>query len=59
MIEKFIYVFDRGSYEKLKACGFKLVKANEDKAIYVFLNEPSQNFDLNGSSYVKSDMLTF
>lgn len=59
MGEKFIYVFDKESRDKLVAAGFNLVASNEKKDTYVFVNDTSLTFALNDVSCFPSNKLTF
>jgi len=62
MNEKFIYVFDEASKDKLERAGYKLIASYEKKNTYVFANKQSDNvmnFSLDGISYFPSNKLTF
>lgn len=55
----FIYVTSIEARDKLLACGYNLLKSNEEKNIYVFENAHELNFSLERSEYALSDTLTF
>lgn len=55
----FIYVTNIEAKDTLLACGYNLLKSNEEKNIYVFENKSEQCFSLKPSEYVFSDTLTF
>ena len=55
----FIYVTSIEAKEKLLACGYNLIKSNEEKNIYVFENIQEQCFSLKPSEYALSNTLTF
>lgn len=63
MDEKFIYVFDEDSRDKLERAGYKLIASYEKKNTYVFVNERrnggNMSFSLDGISYLPSNKLTF
>jgi hypothetical protein len=63
MDERFIYVFDRESRDKLERAGYKLIASDEKKDTYVFANkhddEKKMSFSLDGISYFPSNKLTF
>lgn len=59
---KFIYVFSADDKERLIKAGFKLLKTNHKKPIYIFenaCNDPQFEFDLSSFKYILSDTLTF
>jgi len=61
---KFIYACGIESRDELLKRGYQLLKTNEDKQVYVFLNSAENNtlnFDLEGckGTYAISDVLTF
>lgn len=55
----FIYVFGTDSRDKLLAMQYELLKSDEVKRIYVFLNKECQNFSCDGVRFALSDTLTF
>ncbi len=55
----FIYVFGTDSRDKLLAMQYELLKSDEAKCIYVFLNKECQNFSYDGIKFALSDTLTF
>ena len=58
-MSNFIYVTNIEARDTLLACGYNLLKSNEEKNIYVFENKSEQHFSLKQSEYVFSDTLTF
>lgn len=58
-MSKFIYVFSEEGKDVLLSRGFELIKANEQKKIYVFLNSERKDFVFARIPYVFSDTLTF
>ncbi len=64
MDERFIYVFDEDSKDKLERSGYKLIASHKKESTYVFANkhfddEKQMNFSLDGISYFPSNKLTF
>jgi hypothetical protein len=60
VIQKFIYAFDETTRDRLLELKYKLLKGNDDKKIYVFINKDHENFALkNIERYALSDVLTF
>ena len=55
----FIYVFDEKGRDALLAQKYELLKSDEQKHIYVFINQESQTFAKNEFTYALSDTLTF
>lgn len=55
----FIYVMDKTSKDMLLSYGYELLKENNTKSIWVFVNKPDQNFDVFDIPCVVSDTLTF
>lgn len=55
----FIYVMDTESRDKLLSLGFELLKENDTKSIWVFVNKRELNFDTVDVPCVVSDTLTF
>ena len=58
-MDKFIYVFSEEDYNTLLKAGYKLLKSNQTKNIYVFENQQQMHFDLNTVNAVSSSVLTF
>lgn len=58
-MDKFIYVFSEEDYNTLLKAGYKLLKSNQTKNIYVFENQQQLHFDLNTVNAVSSSVLTF
>lgn len=58
-MQRFIYVFDEGARDALLARRYGLLKSDEAKLIFVFVNEERQDFACAGIEYVLSDVLTF
>lgn len=55
----FLYVMDIESRDKLLQLGFELLKENNKKTVWVFVNKPNQKIDLVVVPCVVSDVLTF
>lgn len=55
----FLYVMDTESRDKLLKLGFELLKENDKKTIWVFVNNKEQTFDVVDVPCVVSDVLTF
>lgn len=58
-MQKFIYVFDEEARDTLLAQRYELLKSDEVKRIFVFVNKERQDFACAGIGYVLSDILTF
>lgn len=58
MKERFIYVFDEETRDKLAALGYICIKSDERNRTYVFLNDDKLSFAKIGDC-VTSDRLTF
>jgi hypothetical protein len=59
MSEKFIYVFDASSRDRLLENNYQLIKSDDTKNIFVFVNNDSLEFALNSIPFVLSNTLTF
>lgn len=55
----FIYVFDEKGRDALLAHKYEMLKHDEQKHIYVFINKESQTFAGGDFAYALSDTLTF
>lgn len=55
----FIYVFDEKGRDLLLAHGYEMLKCDEQKHIYVFINQERQTFAQGDFTYALSDTLTF
>lgn len=55
----FLYVMDIESRDKLLNSGFELLKENDKKTVWVFVNKTGQTFDTVDVPCVVSDVLTF
>lgn len=55
----FIYVFDEEGRDRLLALQYEMLKCDDKKSIYVFLNKERQDFSNNDFKFALSDMLTF
>lgn len=55
----FIYIFSDEGRDILLARRYELLKSDESKHIYVFVNKDDQNFACDGLSYALSNTLTF
>lgn len=58
-MRNFIYVFSIDGRDKLLAMHYELLKSDDIKHIFVFLNKEQQNFSCDGVPYAMSDILTF
>ena len=59
MGEKFIYVFDKETRDKLLASGFTMIASYEKKETYVFANQTDTKFDFSTITFLPSNKLTF
>lgn len=57
--EKFVYVFSKEARDRLLKNGMTMIASYEKKDIYIFVNEESMNFALDGVDYLRSNKLTF
>ena len=55
----FIYVFSDEGRDVLLFRRYELLKSDNAKHIYVFVNKSDQNFTCDGVPYALSDTLTF
>lgn len=55
----FIYVFSDEGRDTLLARQYELLKSDEAKHIYVFVNKDEQSFACDGVPYALSNTLTF
>ena len=55
----FIYVFSDEGRDVLLSQRYELLKSDNAKHIYVFVNKDDQNFACDGVPYALSDTLTF
>lgn len=55
----FIYVFDEEGRNQLLALQYEMLKCDDKKSIYVFLNKERQDFSSNDFKFALSDTLTF
>ena len=58
-MQGFIYVFDEEARDTLLRMRYTLLKSDEQKRVFVFVNEERANFACAGISYVLSDTMTF
>ena len=58
-MERFLYVFDKGSRDELLVAGFKLLKSDKKNDVYIFANRMDMAFELADISFVRSNTLTF
>lgn len=58
-MEKFIYVVGEDMRDRLVNMGYHLLRENEAKHIYVFLNQDNQIFSCTDIQFAMSDTLTF
>lgn len=59
MQDKFIYVFDIDTRDKLLSQNYQLLKSDINKNIFVFENKTDISFSMNGVQFVLSNILTF
>lgn len=59
MTNGFIYVFSDEGRDVLLSRQYELLKSDNDRHVYVFVNKDGQNFACDGLSYVLSNTLTF
>ena len=55
----FLYVFSLDGRDKLLSMQYELLKSDDAKCIFVFLNKGRQNFSCDGIPWAISDTLTF
>ena len=55
----FIYVFNEEGRDQLLALQYEMLKCDNEKCIYVFLNKERQDFSNNDFKFALSDTLTF
>lgn len=55
----FIYVFNEEGRDQLLALQYEMLKCDNEKRIYVFLNKERQDFSNNDFKFALSDTLTF
>lgn len=58
-MERFIYVIGGDARDRLVNMGYHLLREDEAKHIYVFLNQDNQNFSCADIQFAMSDTLTF
>jgi len=58
-VQNFIYVFDVDARDTLLSMKYELLKSDDDKKIYVFVNKDRRDFSCAKTGYVLSDTLTF
>lgn len=58
-MQSFIYVFDKEARDALLKMQYELLKSDEKKEIFVFVNKERQNFACASIGYALSDTLTF
>lgn len=58
-MERFLYVFDKESRDKLISVGFELLKSDNKNDVYIFANRMDMAFELASISFVRSNTLTF
>ena len=57
--EKFLYVFDEESRDKLLGMGLQMIASYDKKKVYVFANDKKMTFSLDGVTYFPTNKLTF
>ncbi len=58
-VANFIYVFSKDERDKLLSLNYKMLKSDETKQVYVFLNKEQQNFSAGDLKFALSNTLTF
>lgn len=58
-MSNFIYVFDEEGRDRLLSLQYEMLKCDNEKRIYVFLNKERQDFSNNDFKFALSDTLTF
>lgn len=59
-MKKFIYVFSKDAKDSLLKLGFKLMKSDEERGLFIFMNKDDASFySIADYSFVESDILTF
>ncbi len=58
-MSNFIYVFSEMGRDKLLSLQYKILKCDENKSVYIFLNKEHQDFSCNDFKFALSDTLTF
>ena len=58
-MEHFIYVKSKAGRDLLLEAGYRMLKADEKRDIYVFENNPSLKFSLEGFPHVLTNNLKF
>lgn len=59
MQDKFIYVFDINTRDKLLSQNYQLIKSDINKNIFIFENKTDISFSMNDVQFVLSNILTF
>lgn len=55
----FIYVFSEEGRDRLLSLQYEMLKCDEEKHIFVFLNKERQDFSCEAFKFALSDTLTF
>ncbi len=58
-MNSFVYVFSDEGRDTLLSRQYQLLKSDEKKHIYIFVNKDQQNFVCHGVPYALSNTLTF
>lgn len=58
-MNSFIYVFSDDGRDRLLSMQYELLKSDNKKHVYVFVNKDKQNFARDGVPYALSNTLTF
>lgn len=58
-MERFIYVVGGEARDRLVNMGYRLLREDKAKHIYVFLNQDNQKFSCTDIQFAMSDTLTF
>lgn len=56
-MEQFIYVFSEEDRDKLLERYYALLKSDDERKVYVFMNRPEMLFTLESISFILSDEL--
>lgn len=58
-MSNFIYTFSKEGRDHLLALQYEMLKCDDERGVYVFLNKECRNFTTSEFKYALSDTLTF
>lgn len=58
-MDKFVYVFDKHARDILLSRGYTLMKSDDQKCMYIFINNGNMHFSDGEMVFALSDTLTF